>query len=98
MFIKIHKSYRTVVALADRELIGKTFLQGNKQLQITHSFFQGSEITEEKAIKMLKEQAREDATFNIVGNKSVNTAKKAGIITNDNIARVQEIPFALVLI
>jgi hypothetical protein len=98
MFIKIHKSYRTVVALADKDIIGKTFSENHKHLHIRPSFFQGKEITEEEAIEVLKKQVLEDATFNIVGEKAVRIAKKAGIIKEANIAKVQNIPFALVLI
>ena len=39
----------------------------------------------------------EDSTFNIVGEKSVNTAVKAGIILNSQIRKIQGVPFAMVL-
>ena len=42
--------------------------------------------------------ALEDATFNIVGEKSVALAINTGIITREGIKSIQGIPFAMVLI
>lgn len=98
MFIKIIKSYRNVVAICDSELLGRKFEEGKFQLDIKESFYGGDKKSEEEAISIMKEMLAEDATFNIVGKKSVNTALKAGIIDKDSIGQVQGIPFALVLI
>jgi len=98
MLIKIHKSYRDVIAICDKELLGKKFEQGKFQLDIKENFYNGEETTEEKAIEIIKHFSREDATFNIVGEKSVNTALKAGIIEKNSIKKIDNIPFALVLL
>ena len=98
MFINIIKSYRDVVALCDKELIGKKFVEEKFQLDIKESFYKGEETTEEKALEILKNMSLEDATFNIVGEKSIKTAIKAGIINEDSVGTIKEIPFALVLI
>jgi len=98
MFIKIHKSCRTLVALADADLIGKKFDEGKRQMDVRENFYKGSKVNEEEAINMLKIQAMEDATFNIVGKKSIDAAIKAGIITRKGIATIKGIPFALVLL
>ena len=81
MFFKIHKSYRYVIAIADKELIGKTFEQDKFQLNVKENFFKGEEINEEKAIPLMQNYEKEDATFNIIGKKSTQAALKAGIIT-----------------
>jgi len=39
MFVKIIESYRNVVAIADEELVGKKFFEGNKQLDVKESFY-----------------------------------------------------------
>jgi hypothetical protein len=102
MFINVIKSYREVVALCDSSILGKRFEQQVngvvRQLDVKESFYKGEEISEEKAIEILKEMASEDATFNIAGNESVSTAIKAGIITRDSVGEIQGIPFALVLL
>jgi len=98
MLIKIHKVYRLVVAICDSELLGKTFEQGSRILDVRESFYNGEEKTEKEIIEMMKDLIREDATFNIAGKQSVNCALKAGIISREGIKHVQGVPFALVLL
>lgn len=98
MFIKIHKSYRIIVALCDSNLLGKRFEEDIKQLDVRESFYKGEEKSKEEIIKILKFQKDEDATFNIVGPESVEVAKEAGIITDKAVAFTQEIPYSLVLL
>lgn len=96
--IKVHDSYRRVVAVADKELIGKKFEQGNRQLDVRENFYKGNEFSEEEAVRQLQRHAVEDATFNIVGNKSVKAALQAGIIGEGSTSKVSGVPFALKLI
>ena len=98
MYLKIHESYRKVVALCDKEIIGKKFEEGKRQLDVRENFYKGEEIDEQRVLKRLKQLRLDDATFNLVGKKSVNAALKAGIITKGNIGKVQDIPFALSLL
>jgi hypothetical protein len=86
------------VAVCDFDLIGKTFEQGERILEVIENFYNGEEIGEEKLIELMRNLAREDATFNIVGRKSVEVALKAGIISREGIKKVKGIPFALVLL
>jgi len=95
MYIKIHEAYRTMVALADSDIIGKTFEEGIKQIEVRQSFFQGDEKTKEEVIEILQQMDQDDATFNIVGNESIATAIEAGIIKQHGIMRIQNIPIAL---
>ena len=39
----------------------------------------------------------DDATFNIIGKKSIKTALEAGIISKEGIKKIQNIPFALIV-
>ncbi|MEK6897463.1 MAG: DUF424 family protein [Nanoarchaeota archaeon] len=98
MFIKIIKSYREIVAVCDSSILGKRFERGNFQLDIKESFYKGEEVSEEKAMEIMKSMASEDATFNIAGKESVKAALKAGIISKESIGKIQGIPFALVLL
>lgn len=98
MFVKIHKTYRDVVAICDSELIGKKFEQEKFQLDVKESFFKGEKISEDRLIPLMEKFSQEDATFNIVGEKSVNSAIKAGIISKDSIKKIDKVPFALVLV
>lgn len=97
IYIKIHKAYRSIVALADSDLIGKRLEEGIRQLEVKPNFFQGEEKTKQEIIKILKKMKEEDATFNIVGKEAVKIALEAGIIEERGIMKIQEVPFALVL-
>jgi hypothetical protein len=98
MFVKVMNSYRTIVAACDKELIGKTFEEGKLQLNLKESFYQGEEIEKKEMIDLLKDYVQEDATFNLVGQKVINCALKAGIIKQDNVGTIQGIPYALILL
>lgn len=96
--LKIHQSYRTVVGVCDSDLIGKKFIQDKRQLDLRENFYKDKEVSDEEAINIMQFQSNEDATFNIVGENSVNAAIKAGIINEESIDTIDNIPFALVLV
>ena len=98
MFFKIHKSYRDVVAICDSEIIGKKFEEGKFQLDIKESFYKGQEVSEEKIMDLMRRMSIEDSTFNIVGEKSVSLAIELGLIAEKGIKKIQNIPFAMVLV
>lgn len=98
MLVKIHESYRAVVAICDSNIIGKTFEEGKRQIKVNEHFFKGEEKTESEVLKIMEEGSAEDYTFNIVGEESVKTALKAGIIKQEGIIRIQGVPIALVLL
>ena len=98
MLVKIHNSYRTIVAICDSDLVGKTFEEGDKQIKITENFFKGEEKTEQEVLEIIEMGTCEDYTFNIVGKKSVALALKCGLIKKEGITNIQGIPVALVLL
>ena len=97
MFVNVIKSYRDVVAICDKELLGKKFEEGNLQLDVKESFFRGKESSKQEISEIMRDMKLEDSTFNIIGKKSVQTALETGIITKDGIRKIAEVPFALVL-
>ncbi len=98
MLIKIIEAYRDIVTICDSELIGKKLEEGKFQLDLTGEFFRGEDIPEEKIIEIITKKQKDDATFNIVGEKSINAALKAGIISQEGVKKIQDVPFALVLL
>lgn len=98
MLVKIHKSYRNVIAICDPELLGKKFEEGNMQIDLTGEFFNGEEINESEVLKLIEDEKTEDATFNIVGEKAVKLALKTGIIEKQGIKEIKGIPIALTLL
>lgn len=96
--INVIKSYRDVVAICDKELLGKIFEEGNFQLNVKENFYMGKEANEKEVIETIENMIKEDATFNIVGKNSVNLALKLGIIKKEGIKEIRGVPFALVLL
>ncbi len=98
MKVKIHNGYRDMIAICDSDLIGRVFEEGKMQIDVRVSFFDGDEKNEEEVEKIIHEGATEDATFNIVGKKSVAIAIKSGLVAKESVMTVQNIPVALVLL
>jgi hypothetical protein len=98
MYVNIIEAYRNIVAIADAELIGKKFFEGKKQLDIKESFYKGKLHSPEEVSQEIRFWAKEDATFNIVGKKSIKIALKEGIIHEDSVGTIDGIPYALVLL
>jgi hypothetical protein len=96
--VKIHKTYRDVVSICDSDLVGKTFQEGDFQLDVKENFYNGEEVDEKKLFKIINNMSIEDSTFNIIGKESTQTALKAGIISKEGIKKIQDIPFSLVLL
>ncbi len=98
ILISIKESYRKIVAVCDKELLGKYFEEGNRQLDIKEDFYDGEEKSKEEVIDMLKELRKEDSTFNIVGKESIEAGLKAKLISKKGVMKVKGIPFALSLL
>ena len=97
MLVKVHKSYREIVAVCDSDLLGKVFEEGIRIIDVRESFYNGEEVSEKEVLELMIDMSKEDANFSIVGKESVQIALKAGIIDKEGIIKVQGIPFALVL-
>jgi hypothetical protein len=97
MLIKVHKASRFVVAVCDSDLIGRSFEEDKRQLNLAGKFFLGEEKSEEESRRLLDFYRKEDACFNIVGRKSCEVAIKAGLIQKEEISAIQGIPFVLIL-
>lgn len=97
MWVKRHKSSRTVVAICDENLLGKKFTEGIKQLDVRESFYKGEKLTKSEVISIMKYEFKSDSTFNIVGKESIQTAIEAGIIGKNEFSKVKNIPFTLII-
>lgn len=95
MFVKIHQSYRTVVAICDEDLLDKRFEEDNRQLEVRAHFFKGTQLNFKETVQLITRQIQEDASFNIVGKEAVQAAQEAGLIKKENILTIQNMPFTL---
>jgi len=98
ILLKIHESYRWVVAVCDADVFGRKLVDGKRVLDVSGNFFKGKRINEWKARDEIIRCAGEDATFNFVGKKSVGLAKELGIVKDGGIMDVDGVPVALVLL
>ena len=92
MYLKIHKAGpdREVVALCDKELIGKKLSEGNIELNVSEKFYKGEELPDDKMAEILNNAQN----VNILGKKSIAFAIKLGIITQENVLMIQGVPHA----
>jgi hypothetical protein len=101
MYVNIIESYRNIVTICDKELIGKKFEEEKKQLNIKESFYKGenAKILEREEIKkIIQDWIKEDATFNIVGKKATQIALEEKIIDEKGIGKIDGIPYAMILL
>ena len=98
MYINVIDAYRTVIAIADDNLVGKVFEEEILQLDVKESFYKGEIKPKEEIIETIKDWAKEDATFNIVGKESIATAIEAGIISEESVGYIDNIPYAMILL
>lgn len=91
MLAKKHEiEYQTILAVCDKEHLGKTYEEGNISFTVSEKFFGGEEINEKK----LKELFKSANSINLFGNKCVEIAKKEGLITESSIIKIQGIKHA----
>ena len=69
MQVKIHKTYRDVIAICDSDLVGKTFEEGDFELNAKENFYGGEEVDEKKLLEIINNMSIEDSTFNIIGQE-----------------------------
>ena len=93
LIVKIHKTpdKRMILAVCDKELIGKKFEQEGLQLDLNSDFYKGEEKTEEEILNLFKQAY----IINLVGKKSIMLGSKQGIIKE--VIKIKEIPHAIVL-
>ncbi len=79
-----------IVAVCDKNIIGKKFMQGELVLKLDEGFYKGEDAWEDDV-----KAALSDATIaNIAGEKSIACAVECGCVDPDNIIFIQGIPHA----
>ncbi len=91
MIVKAHFSNnRLILAVCDKDILNKKFLEGNLQLDLTSDFYKGEEKTEHEVLAMMKNAY----IVNAVGKKAVECCVKAGIVDKNKIKKIKNIPYA----
>ena len=98
ILLKVHESYRWVVAVCDKDVFGRKLVDDNRVLDVSGEFFNGKEMGGDEAREEIVRCNCEDATFNFVGEKSVGIAKELGLVKDEGVVYIDKVPFALVLL
>lgn len=94
--VKIHESYRKIVAICDPELVGKVFKEGNFILELNKKFYEGEKMTEEEVLNLISFLEKDYPSYNIVGERAVKICLKANLISREGIKKIAKIPHAMV--
>jgi len=86
----IRREGECIVAICDRELLGKRFEDGELQIHVSEGFYKGELVTLEEGLQAL----RQATIANLVGERIVAGALKAQLIHEHAIIRIQNIPHA----
>lgn len=96
MIVKIHKKEeKTIIAVCDKELVGKRIEEGDKQLDLSSDFYNGEEIKDTMEIGDLLRNAD---IINLVGERSIKIGLDEGLIDKKSIIRIKNIPHAQAIV
>lgn len=91
MFMKQYETdTQLIVAVCDKELIGKKFQQGELTLKLEPSFYKGADASESE----VKEALSCATIANIAGERAIACAVECGCIEYDNVIFIEGIPHA----
>lgn len=93
--MKVHATgqrggHRFVIAVCDKDLIGKTLKDGKLQLVVSEFFYKG-ELRADAEVKALLKDA---TNVNLLGKHAVKLALEVGIISTDSILMIKGVPHA----
>jgi len=89
--IKLYKQGNDIlIGACDENLIGKKFVNGKFQIDVSKEFYGGKRIS----IEVLKKYFKDVTIANLVGKNTVNCAIKMGLIDPECVMRIKGIPHA----
>jgi len=91
MILKQHMTpdRRLILAICDDGLLGKTFCEGKKQLDLSSEFYNGTKVEEGEVVPLLNKAY----AINAAGKAAVSVCIKAGLAEPSDINRICRIPF-----
>ena len=94
MLVKLHiSSGKKIVSIADKNILGKEFEEGEKYLNVSKIFYGGEELNEKETINSLNGAS----SINIVGKESIKFALDNKLIKKENIMKVNGVPYAITI-
>jgi hypothetical protein len=91
MYFKTYESkYGLAIAVADKELIGKTLKFKDIEFFVNPRFYKGRKGTAKEIIDTM----RAAVNINLIGKKAVDCGLESGMIDKENIIMIGKIPHA----
>ena len=91
MLAKIHSMEgKQVLAVCDKELIGKTLKTEKINFTVYESFYGGFPIDKKELVELISE----NSNVNLVGKKCVSTAQGKGLLNESSILFIGGVPHA----
>ena len=82
MFVKIHRNERdTILAACDEHLVGMTFREEGKRLDVSEIFYKGESIGRDAFIDRMKNVS----IMNLVGDEVIAIAIEEGYASEENV-------------
>jgi len=82
------------LAACDQEILGMTFRGDGVKIKVSELFYGGEAVSEE----IFLERTKSVSIMNLVGNRVVETAIKAGLISDENVMIIGEVKHAQMVI
>ena len=82
-----------ILAISDKDILGKRFEEDGLQIEVTHEFYQDKECNEKEALKLI----RSSTIINAVGKKIIALMIKENVIEKGNIITIDGVPHAQVI-
>ncbi|MDI3539438.1 MAG: uncharacterized protein PWR29_1695 [Methanolobus sp.] len=93
MYLKIHKAGESViVAVCDRELLGKSLREGNINVTISEEFYKGDLVSEDDVMAVITKAGN----VNLFGDKVVSCAVKCGVVDPSSVKIIDGVAHAQV--
>lgn len=94
VYAKLKKQGRnTLLAVCDRDLLGRELRHGKVVFKIRETFYKGSLVDLEKAIGLVKQST----IVNMVGRRIVRKAVEEGLVHPDAVLEIQGVPHAQIV-
>jgi len=94
VYVKIYNvGSEVLVAVCDREVLGKRFSEGRVSIEVHEAFYKGTLMSISEAIKIISR-----ATIaNLVGNRIVSEAVRAGLVHPDAVLKIGNVLHAQIV-
>ena len=82
----------SIVNVCDRELLGRTLVDGKLRMHISKDFFGGELVGEEEATRIIKQSAM----ISLAGERSVNIALANKLGSRQAVREIEGVPFLMI--